>query len=266
MPLAHLAPSSLFPTSWRLLRRLPHDPAAFTQGLAFYGRLVVESTGLYGASSLRVVSLTPDRYAVERAVSLQPSEFGEGVALWPPAAPRHAIQLLWSGSAALRWRLPALQPAAPLRVDTGTGEGWGLAPVCRGALALSDGSHVLSFVAPTPDGALARVAPPLAVTLPSGAPLAGLNALCGAHGWVLANVWGSPCVAVVRPQGSGVVASLLDFSVLAAENQGAEDDVLNGLAYRGAANAGAWGGVLLLTGKRWQFMYEVSLGGLREST
>ena len=33
--------------------RLPHDPAAFTQGLLYHDGFFFESTGLYGQSSLR---------------------------------------------------------------------------------------------------------------------------------------------------------------------------------------------------------------------
>lgn len=271
---AHLglgAPSRYYPSSWRLLARLPHDTSAFTQGLAFFNGRLIESTGLFGASSLRVVALSARSYAVERARALAPTEFGEGVALWPPIAPETAIQLLWEGGVARVWALPALAPLPPLRFATPTGEGWGLAAVSHCALALSDGSSALLFVAPR-GGALEEVAPRVRVTLPGGAPLERLNALAGAHGWVLANVWGSAGVAVVHAR-SGRCAAMLDFSELAAENvvKGDPDAVMNGLVYtaapfcglRGAAGR-EWGGVLLLTGKRWAFCYAVELCGLRD--
>ena len=268
--LPHLLPCRSYPTSWRLLRRTPHDPAAFTQGLAYHGGRLFESLGLYGSSSLREVALSTTGYTVVREARLDRAHFGEGVALWPPASPSFAIQLLWEGGAALTHALPALAPGAPLRFATCTGEGWGLAAVSPTALALSDGSDTLYFVAPcTLTGALVEVRPRVAVAARGGAPLVGLNALCGAHGCVLANVWGRAAVAVVRP-GSGAVAAMLDFGALAAENAapGDPDAVMNGLCYTmdavlGRPAAGEpWGGVLLLTGKRWSWMYVVQLEGL----
>ncbi|MBK6311729.1 MAG: glutaminyl-peptide cyclotransferase [Candidatus Microthrix sp.] len=40
-------------------RRLPHDPEAFTQGLEVVDGEVIESTGLYGESSVRRWTSTP---------------------------------------------------------------------------------------------------------------------------------------------------------------------------------------------------------------
>jgi len=38
-----------------IIRTIPHDPHAFTQGLLFHDGYLYESTGLYGQSSLRRV-------------------------------------------------------------------------------------------------------------------------------------------------------------------------------------------------------------------
>ena len=273
-PPTALSPSRLFPTSWTLVRRLPHDPSAFTQGLALHGRTLFEATGGYGTSGLRAVSLAGARYTTLQQQPLPPRVFGEGIALWPPVAPNSALQLQWHGGLATRWSLsPELRAAGPpLSFSTSTGEGWGLAALDAARLVMSDGSATLHVVAPR-GGALVEAAPRVQATLPSGAPLHRLNALTGAHGWVLANVWGEARVAVISPT-TGRVASLLDFAPLAAENAGrGEDGVMNGLAYTvqldvaggapGAVAGEAWGGRLFLTGKLWGAMYEVALGGLR---
>jgi len=69
----------------------PHDDSAFTQGLvhdthtgAFY-----ESTGLYGRSSVRRVTLATGEVLASRP--LDASYFGEGLALWN----RTLYQLTW---------------------------------------------------------------------------------------------------------------------------------------------------------------------------
>ena len=43
-------------SGYRVVNSFPHDRKAFTQGLAWDGGVLLESTGLYGKSSLRRVS------------------------------------------------------------------------------------------------------------------------------------------------------------------------------------------------------------------
>jgi hypothetical protein len=105
-------------------------------------------------------------------------------------------------------------------------------------------------------------------------PVSDLNELEYAHGWVLANIWYDPRVAIIDP-GTGSVVWYLDFAPLLAENQADPGaDCLNGLAYTMRLGLGgntpggdgvateAWGGRLWVTGKRWGRIYEVELGGL----
>ena len=41
----------------KIVRTYPHDPKAFTQGLAYHDSFLYESTGLWGQSSIRKVDL-----------------------------------------------------------------------------------------------------------------------------------------------------------------------------------------------------------------
>ena len=105
-----------------------------------------------------------------------------------------------------------------------------------------------------------------------GSPVARLNELEYAHGWVLSNIWYDSRVAVIDPA-SGEALWYLDFAPLYADNAG--KDCLNGLAYTMLVDAAAgegearlppagapWGGRLWVTGKYWNWLYEVELGGL----
>ena len=56
----------------------PHDPGAFTQGLTFVDGELLESTGLYGRSSLRRVD--PYSGTILQQLPLDANYFGEGVA------------------------------------------------------------------------------------------------------------------------------------------------------------------------------------------
>jgi glutaminyl-peptide cyclotransferase len=103
-----------------------------------------------------------------------------------------------------------------------------------------------------------------------------LNELEFIHGWVLANIWYDPRVAIIDPL-SGSAVSFIDFSALLNENQGHGEDCLNGLAYTlrldnaesSDTNKRAnkpWGGRLWVTGKQWRKIYEIELVGLVEVT
>jgi hypothetical protein len=74
---------------YELVRSHPHDPDAFTQGLVYDNGKLYESTGLYGASTLRVVDLQTG--AVEKMVRLPPRFFAEGLTLFGD----RLIQLTW---------------------------------------------------------------------------------------------------------------------------------------------------------------------------
>ena len=63
----------------RVLRELPHDPSAFTQGLLLHQGQLYESTGQYGQSGLRRWSQATGE--VLQRVKLGPGLFGEGLAL-----------------------------------------------------------------------------------------------------------------------------------------------------------------------------------------
>src|SRR5215471_16764684 len=66
--------------SFKVIHIFPHDPAAFTQGLAYRGGFLYEGTGLNGRSSLRKVRLETGK--VVQKTDLAPEFFGEGIAIF----------------------------------------------------------------------------------------------------------------------------------------------------------------------------------------
>jgi Glutamine cyclotransferase len=80
-PAAHQATVDTTPAGAvvpRVLGQTPHDPTAFTQGLLFADGVLLESTGGYGASTLRRVDLATGK--VLRSIPLAKDVFGEGLA------------------------------------------------------------------------------------------------------------------------------------------------------------------------------------------
>lgn len=225
-----------------VVARYQHDPRAFTQGLLLHEGALYESTGRYGASSLRRVELeTGD---VEAIRWLPADLFAEGLA----RVDDRLVQLTWRAGRAFEWPIDGFERAGPpLAEHAYDGEGWGL---CFDGerLVMSDGSDRLTFRDPDDFEALGTVH----VTL-NGEPLDELNELECTDEGVWANVWYEDTIVRIDP-GSGRVTATLDLSgLLSAPERAALDDgaVLNGIAWREGR------GTLLVTGKLWPALFEV---------
>ena len=102
---------------YRVLAKLPHDPAAFTQGLAFADGSLWEGTGRRGQSTLRRVE--PSTGEVLASVSLDAELFGEGIALLDD----RILQLTWTSRRGLVYERSSLERVGEF---TYRGQGWGL--------------------------------------------------------------------------------------------------------------------------------------------
>ncbi len=171
--------------SWvpEVVARIPHDPEAFTQGLVVDGEVVWESTGLYGASTLR----RTDRRSgdVIEVEALDPDQFGEGLEL----VGDRLVQLTWQEETALLWDPARLDPVGTFGYE---GEGWGLCALDDGRLAMSDGSATLTIRDPATFEPLDEVE----VTR-DGVPEDDLNELECVDGLVFANVWLTDEIVVI---------------------------------------------------------------------
>jgi glutamine cyclotransferase len=229
------APARAVPV--RVLAVLPHDVAAFTQGLAWVRGRLYESTGLYGSSSVR--ELDPATGRTLRTVPLAADEFGEGLA----EIGGRLVQLTWREERALLWTLPGLSPAGTLAFR---GEGWGLASDGR-ELVASDGSAVLVFRAADDLRPLRKLA-----VRRDGRAVPYLNELEWAEGSLFANVWQSDEILRIDPA-SGEVTGAWDASGLLDPAERARADVLNGIAWDPERRR------FFLTGKLWPSLFVVEL-------
>lgn len=222
----------------RVVGTHPHDPRAFTQGLAFVDGVLYESSGLYGHSSVRRVDLASGE--VLRTVALSPTLFAEGITV----AHGRLYQLTWrAGIAFVRDRKLLFQ----LGQFGYEGEGWGLGWDGQ-RLVMSDGSDVLRFLDPesfTVTGTLAVHDDGRVVPL--------LNELEVIDGLIYANVWRTTRIARIDPS-DGRVLDWIELAALVPPATGdVKPGVANGIAYDAAT------GHLLVTGKRWPLLYEVDV-------
>lgn len=239
-----------------VLTKYPHDSAAFTQGLVVarqHGErdvFLIESTGLFGESSLRKVEVGSGKVLAQ--YKLAEELFGEGVTLNDDG---ELVMLTWKSRKGLVLTLDKTHANAGFVLEreftftTVTGEGWGIDSDGE-SLIVSDGSSTILFWDPTTMTEQRRIT----VTLPSNEPVRLLNELEFANGFIYANVWYQPVILKIDPA-TGVIVAVFDCSRLIAD-AGADvpsGDVLNGIAYDGEED------VFYLTGKRWSALYKVRL-------
>ena len=215
----------------------PHDPGAFTEGLLCLPGGYLESTGQYGASTLRKVDLQTGRVLAE--VKLPDADFGEGTAVFGGKI----YQLTWQNHQAFVYSFDSMLAQGEFTYE---GEGWGLTTDGR-SLIMSDGTNQIRFR----DPATFAVTRTISVRR-DGQPLNQLNELEYVQGEIFANIWQTDLVARIDPA-TGNLLGLIDFSGLLSPAERARADVLNGIAYDPAGDR------LFVTGKYWPKLFEVRL-------
>jgi glutamine cyclotransferase len=218
-----------------VVKKYPHDPGAFTQGLVFHGGVLYEGTGLYGGSSIRIVQLETGE--ILRKVDLPQSLFGEGVTILDDKV----YQVTWREHKGFVYDLELNQEST----FTIPGEGWGLTE--NGThLILSDGTSTLSFIDPK----TMKTVETVTVTYEEEE-VTSINELEYIDGKVYANIWQRDSIAVIEPS-TGYVVTWIDLVGLRNELDSTTGiDVLNGIAYDRET------GRIYVTGKQWPNLFEV---------
>ncbi|MDX1450787.1 MAG: glutaminyl-peptide cyclotransferase, partial [Acidimicrobiia bacterium] len=164
------------PDDYEVVRTLPHDTGAYTQGLVYDAGRLYESTGEYGRSDVRVTD--PVTGQILQLTRLADDRFGEGLALLDGTL----YQLTWKSGVAYVYDAATLTLTDSLMYE---GEGWGLATDGTN-LIMSNGTSTLKIVDPE-DFSVVRE---IAVT-DDGAALTQINELEYIDGKLYANVYQS---------------------------------------------------------------------------
>lgn len=242
------APQSI---SYTVVNAYPHDTAAFTQGLEWYGDLLIESTGLYGKSSLRQV--VPTNGKSKKQINNEKDIFAEGVTVWRDTV----YQLSWENHLIFLYDVKNLNL---LGTKNWNYQGWGITNDGN-ALIISDGSDKLYFVEPNS----MQVKNILSVKDHMG-PVNNLNELEMIDGYIYANRWQYDYILKIDPKNGNVVATIdltdvlrknskSDLSYLSKNNSTAQINgaVLNGIAYNADKKT------IFITGKLWPEIFEIKL-------
>src|SRR5206468_5258412 len=104
--------------SYSVVNSLPHDTAAFTEGLEFYHNTLLESAGLYEKS--RLIQKDPVTGKIIKEVKLDPKYFGEGISVLHDTL----YQLTYKENVVLVYDARTFNRIGELPYNSG--QGWGM--------------------------------------------------------------------------------------------------------------------------------------------
>jgi glutaminyl-peptide cyclotransferase len=225
---------------YSVLKTVPHNTRAFTEGLVMYQGKLLESTGLKNQSWIAEVNVLSGDH--DKKVSLQEQYFGEGITVLNGKI----FQLTYQEKVGFIYDASSYNRIGEFTYGT---EGWGLTHNGR-QLIMSDGTHRLFFL----DTLTQKVVRTLPVFDPSGVKMKNLNELEFIDGFIFANVHETSFIVKIDPA-DGTITGRLDLSALVNETKRMypEASELNGIAYDPDTNT------LLVTGKFWPKAYILRL-------
>lgn len=226
--------------NYEIVKEYPHDPKNFVQGFQLEGNTVYESDGQQGSSQILKYTLGSTTPIV---FTKQPKEyFSEGLTI----VGDKIYQLTWQNKKGFVYNKSDLSLISEFAYPNVIGEGWGLTYDNKN-LILSDGTKNIYFLDVNDPSKIVRY---ISVAGNTEA-YDQLNELEYHKGFIYANVWQKPIILKINPA-NGEVVGKFDFTEIAKLNTKDEsNDVLNGIAFKGDN--------MLVTGKLWSKIYEVSI-------
>jgi glutamine cyclotransferase len=224
-------------------QKLPHDAQAFTEGFVYHRGVFLESTGLYGRSTVRITD--PHTGMVQKCVSLSRDFFGEGLTVWD----ERIVQLTWKAGKGFVYDASLLTRIKTFRYR---GEGWGLTHdgTC---LIMSQGTDTLLFLDPV----TFKTVRTLNVHGDAG-PVWYLNELEFVSGEIFANVWPRDVIVRIDPRSGAVKGWIHLESLVQDQERDRSLQVFNGIAWDAEKNR------LFVTLKNWPFIYEIKLKEIKQ--
>ncbi|SEN62675.1 Glutamine cyclotransferase [bacterium A37T11] len=236
-----ISPKAPEQLSFSVIKTYPHDTSAYTQGLEYHDGILYESTGEWGESSLRKVTLETGK--VLKKIEFPKEIFGEGLAVVPS---NKIVMLTWRNGNGYVFDKNSFKKLSEFQFQASK-EGWGL---CYDGTRLikSDGSNRLYFL----NKETCAEEGYLEVYDDKG-PVDQLNELEYIDGLIYANVYQKDIIVVIDPNTGEVLRELNLIGLLPQKDHFDNTDVLNGIAYD------AVGKRLFVTGKKWDSLFEIKI-------
>lgn len=233
------AKTSAASMSYEVVKEYPHDSKNFVQGFQLEGNTIYESDGQLGESRILKYTLGTTQTLAETPQA--EDVFSEGSAI----VGDKIYQLTWKNKKGFVYDKNSLKLIKEFPYPNIIGEGWGLTYNGKNLIA-SDGTKNIYFLDVNDPSKLIRY-----ISVASNDSVYdSINELEYHDGYIYANIWQKPYILKINPK-TGEVTGKIDFSALTKQNTKGEDDVLNGIAFKGEN--------MLVTGKYWSKIYEVKL-------
>lgn len=225
--------------TYTIVKEYPHDPKNFVQGFQLEGNTIYESDGQHGTSQILKYNL-----GTTTPIAATPQSqdvFSEGATI----VGDKVYQLTWQNKKGFIYNKSNLSLEKEFPYPNVMGEGWGLTYDGKNLIA-SDGTKNLYFLDVNDPSKMVKY---ISVAGNTSA-YDQLNELEYHNGFIYANVWQKPIILKINPA-NGEVVGKFDFAEIAKKHTTSNDDVLNGIAFKGEN--------MLVTGKNWDKIYEVTV-------
>lgn len=233
---------------FEIVNEYPHDIKAYTQGLEFYGDILIESTGngegvgthTKGKSSIRHVD--PKTGKVLKIVELDDQYFGEGATVLND----EIFMLTYLHNEGYVYDVHTLEKKRTFKYFQKM-QGWGLVNDGQN-LYMTGGSPNIYKVNPEDFSMIDYV-----TVATNSQIIPAVNEMEWVDGKIYANVYTQDAIAIIDPQ-TGAVEGVLNLTSLKDEVTHHPDlDVLNGIAYNPKTDT------FFVTGKNWDKMFEIRI-------
>ena len=235
--------SSIIPKlyTYTILEEYPHDTSAYTQGLEFSNDTLYESTGQYKNSTLRKTDYKTG--AVLTTIPLSDAYFAEGLTILNDKI----YQLTWREKTGFIYDLKTLKKTGSFVYGKSL-EGWGL---CQNGTSIfkSDGTQKIWKL-----NANTLAEEDYIEIYTNSSKIKSVNELEWVEGKIYANIYLKDAIAIVNPK-NGAVEGVIDLTTLKNKVTvtNPEDEVLNGIAYKGEPN------ILYVSGKNWNKLFKIEI-------
>ncbi len=239
-------PASL---NYQIIKTHTHDSTSYTEGLEWNGDILIESTGNYKQSKLRL--LDTNMKDIQKPVKLNDEYFGEGTTLFKGKI----YQLTYKEHKVFVYDAKTLNKLSEITFPFE--EAWGMTHNDTAIIVNTGGSNIY-YLDPLTFKTLKTVG-----VYDNNGYVANVNELEYVDGKLFANVYLSDKILQIDPTSGKVlaVADLTDIlnQVGIKNNPKTKDpgNVLNGIAYHKQK------GTFFITGKMWPVMIELKLNGIK---
>jgi glutamine cyclotransferase len=223
---------------YTIIKELPHNEKAFTQGLVMSGERLFESTGRDSSCIAEVNQATGEH---DIKVKLDKKYFGEGITILNDKV----YQLTWKHKIGFIYDLSTFKKAGEFGYDF---QGWGIT-TDQTHLIISDGTDKIHYL-----DTLNFEEDKVLFVKENNAKVRYLNELEFIDGYIYANQWGNNYIFKIDPD-SGEVVGKLDLSPVVDDIKRLDSNanVLNGIAYNKQTD------YIIITGKLWPKAYIIQL-------